>query len=50
MVEYTNDYEVLERVASGQAVFIDYMNGVMPQVRIKYVRGQTELIHLASAR
>ena len=50
VVEWDNDYGILEEVAAGDAVFIDYMNGVMPQVRIKYLRGETSLVHLASHR
>jgi hypothetical protein len=44
------DYGILEEVAAGRKVFIDYKNGVMPQIRIKYMRGEKSLIHLASHR
>ena len=44
------DYGILEEVAAGEAVFIDYKNGVMPQIRIKYMRGEKSIIHLASHR
>ena len=44
------DYGILERVAAGKEVFIDYKNGVMPQIRIKYMKGEKSLIHLASHR
>ena len=49
-IEFDMDYGILEEVAAGKAVFIDYMNGVMPQIRIKYMRGEKSLIHLASHR
>ena len=41
---------MLERVAAGQFVFIDYKNGVIPQIEIKYRLGERQLLHLASHR
>lgn len=35
-------------MAEGSFVFIDYKNGVMPQVEIKYKRGDKVFIHRAS--
>ena len=35
-------------MAAGSFVFIDYKNGVMPQVNIKYTRGDRVFIHRAS--
>ena len=35
-------------MADGSFVFIDYKNGVMPQVEIKYKRGDKVFIHRAS--
>ena len=43
-------YAVLERVAAGEMVFIDYKNGVIPQIEIKYTKGNKILIHTASQR
>ena len=43
-------YAVLERVAAGEMVFIDYKNGVIPQIEIKYTKGNKVLIHTASQR
>ena len=41
-------YAILKRVAAGEFVFIDYKNGVGPQIEIKYKRGEKKFIHRAS--
>ena len=43
-------YAVLERVAAGKMVFIDYKNGIIPQIEIKYTKGDKIMIHTASQR
>ena len=34
----------------GQFVLIDYLNGVTPQIQMKYMRGNKAIIHTASQR
>ena len=41
-------YAILKRVAAGEFVFIDYKNGVGPQIEIKYKRGEKKFIHRAT--
>ena len=41
-------YAILKRVAAGEFVFIDYKNGVGPQIEIKYKRGEKKFIHRAA--
>ena len=41
-------YAILKRVAAGEFVFIDYKNGVGPQIEIKYKKGEKKFIHRAS--
>ena len=43
-------YAILERVAGGEFAFIDYKNGIIPQIEIKYKKGNKLLIHTASQR
>jgi len=43
-------YAVLDRVAEGEMAFIDYKNGIIPQIQIKYSQGGSTGIHLASQR
>ena len=43
-------YAVLKRVARGDFVFLDYKNGVGPQIEIKYKKGNKKFIHQASQR
>ena len=43
-------YAVLKRVARGEFVFLDYKNGVGPQIEIKYKKGNKKFIHQASQR
>ena len=49
-VPLDENYEILERVADGNLVFIDYKNGLSPQIEIKYTKGNKVLIHMASHR
>ena len=41
-------YAILKRVVAGEFVFIDYKNGVSPQIEIKYKKGNKKFIHKAS--
>ena len=41
-------YAILKRVVAGEFVFIDYKNGVGPQIEIKYKKGNKKFIHRAS--
>ena len=43
-------YAILKRVAAGEFVFLDYKNGVGPQINIKYKSGDKTFIHQASHR
>ena len=43
-------YAILKKVAAGEFVFIDYKNGVGPQIEIKYKQGGKSFIHQASHR
>lgn len=43
-------YEMLEDVVTGKMVFIDYKNGIFPQMEVKYIRGGKDMIRIASAR
>ena len=47
---YDDTYSVLKRVAVGDFVFLDYKNGVGPQIEIKYKSGDKTFIHQASHR
>ena len=49
-VPLDDTYAILKRVASGEFVFIDYKNGVGPQIEIKYKQGDKTFIHFASHR
>ena len=49
-VPLDDTYAILKRVAAGEFVFIDYKNGVGPQIEIKYKRGDKTFIHQASHR
>ena len=49
-VQWDENYAVLEKVAAGEMVFIDYKNGVSPQIEIKYTKANKVLIHMASHR
>ncbi len=49
-VPLDDTYAILKRVASGEFVFIDYKNGVGPQIEIKYKKGDKTFIHYASHR
>ena len=47
---YDDTYSVLKSVAAGDFVFLDYKNGVGPQIEIKYKSGDKTFIHQASHR
>ena len=49
-VPLDDTYAILKRVAAGEFVFIDYKNGVGPQIEIKYKQGDKTFIHFASHR
>ena len=37
-------------ITRGQFVLIDYLQGVNPQIQMKYMRGSKAIIHTASQR
>ena len=49
-VPLDDTYAILKRVAAGEFVFLDYKNGVGPQIEIKYKQGDKTFIHFASHR
>jgi hypothetical protein len=40
----------LRQISRGELVFLEYINGVIPDLMIKWTKGSTQLIHMATTR